>query len=358
MPFLNANLSKSHHYETFKQSCVTLLNLLINDIELAELPMLANNVINKNFLVKRSQQRGFLTSALVSVTSLAYSALSPSIDLANKMERNEVHSKKSKIDLELEEMEGRNRFSPKFKRPEPLYPGHIPLDGCEKLVLFAGSSFGALLHPERNEFIVALGETSATTAFLTRLRNDMLNDPDGRQILKDRPYITSDSLHLDTLKTYPENSFGRCYYNWLVRENCTPDSRVDVRFINDEELAFVFQRYRQCHDFYHALLGIPVWREGEIALKFFEYLNIGIPFGGLGALFAPWNVRRPSERERLFNVYYPWALKTADHCRKNLINVYWEKIMNKNVDELRKELNIEVPPDMRMLRKKQKHQKK
>lgn len=321
--------------------------------------MLTTTSIHKGStcLIKNVQHRGFITSALISLASVGYSVIAPSIKLADQMERNEVHAKKSKNDLELEKIEKEKRLAPRFKRPHPLYPGHIPLYNFEKALLFFGSSIGAFFHPERNEFIVALGETTATKGFLTRLRNDMLNDPDGRQILKDRPYITSDYLNLDKLKNYPDNSFGKCYYNWLVREHCTPDSRVDVKFIDDEELAFVFQRYRQCHDFYHALLGIPVWREGEIALKFYEYLNIGVPFGGLGALFAPWNVKRPSERERLFNVYYPWALKTAYRCKKNLINIYWEKIMDKDVDEIRKELNIEVPPDMRTLRKSQKHKK-
>jgi ubiquinone biosynthesis protein COQ4 len=304
------------------------------------------------------QQRTFIKGALMSLATTAYSAVAPSIELANKMERNEVHSVKSANEIELERMDQKKKLLgilPKsFERPTKLYPNHIPLYNYEKLMLFFGSSIGAFLHPERNEFIVALGESTATTGFLTRLRNDMLDDPVGRQILKDRPYITSDYLNLEKLSKYPEGSFGKCYYDWLIREHCSPDERVDVKFIDDEELAFVFQRYRQCHDFYHALVGIPVFREGEIALKFFEYLNIGVPFAGLGALFAPWNVKKAAERERLFKVYYPWALRNAYHCKKNLINVYWEKIMEKNVNDIRRELNIELPPDMRTLRKQYK----
>ncbi|GAV29975.1 hypothetical protein PMKS-003481 [Pichia membranifaciens] len=301
------------------------------------------------------QQRQFVKPVLYAAASLVYSAVAPSIDLANKMERNEVHVKKTLNEIELEKHDKLKKSGvPKsFKRPPKLYPNHVPLFTYEKLLLFLGSSIGAFLHPERNEFIVALGESTATKGFLLKLRSDMLHDPVGREILKERPYITSEHLHLDKLKSYPENSFGKCYHDWLIREHCSPDTRVDVKFIDDEELAYIFQRYRQCHDFYHALIGLPVFREGEIALKLFEYLNIGIPFGGLGAIFAPWNVKKSSERERLFQVYYPWALKNAYHCKKNLINIYWEKILEKDVDELRRELNIELPPDMRTLRKKQ-----
>mgnify|MGYP004707884387 FL=1 len=307
-----------------------------------------NNINNINTNIRTIiQKRNFIKPLLLSLSTIAYSSIYQSTTLANKIENNELHSNKSKNEIELEKLSTR-KF---FKRPPKLYENHIPTYTYEKMLMFIGSSIGAFLHPERNEFIVTLGESTATTNFLINLRNEMLNDSIGREILKDRPYITSNILNLEKLKTYPENSFGKCYYNWLIRENCSPDTRVDVKFIDDEELAFVFQRYRQCHDFYHALIGLPIFREGEIALKFFEYLNIGIPFAGLGSIFAPWNVKKQIERERLFKIYYPWALKTAYHCKKNLINVYWEKIMDKDVNELRRELNITPPPDMRSLRK-------
>jgi len=31
-----------------------------------------------------------------------------------------------------------------------------------------------------------------------------------------------------------------------------------VRFVDDEELAYVAQRYREIHDFTHALLGMSI----------------------------------------------------------------------------------------------------
>ncbi len=273
--------------------------------------------------------------------------LGNSIRLADQLENDEVDQNITKGELELKE---NKTVKPRFERPPKNYPNHVPLYAYEKAAMFLFSSIGALLHPEKNQYIVALGESTAIPPYLRWLRKQMLEDETGRQILKDRPYITSETLHMDRLKKYPENSFGKVYYEWLLRENVSPDTRVNVKFIDDEELAFVFQRYRQCHDFYHALTGLPIAREGEIAVKFFEFLNIGIPFAGMGALFAPLNLKK-HQRERLLSVYYPWAIDTAAHCKKNLINVYWEKIMDKDVDELRAELGITKPPDMRKLRK-------
>ncbi|OWB54877.1 hypothetical protein B5S28_g737 [[Candida] boidinii] len=292
-----------------------------------------------------SSKRTFVLSALTGAFSVGNYILGNDIKLANQMENGELHRPKSDNEEELKKLD-----KPLFERPTPNYEGHVPLHPVEKLATFVGSSIGAFLHPEENKYIVALGESTAFPFVLRNLRNEMLSDPVGRQILRERPRMTSTSLDLDYLKSLPDNTMGKTYVKWLEREHCSPDTRVQVRFIDDEELAYVFQRYRECHDFYHSITDLPIVREGEIAVKFFEFLNLGIPFAGMGALFAPFNVKRPDERERLFKIYYPWALKTSANC-KSLINVYWEKVMERDVSELRAELGIELPPNMRELRK-------
>ncbi|ODV93032.1 hypothetical protein PACTADRAFT_47780 [Pachysolen tannophilus NRRL Y-2460] len=279
--------------------------------------------------------------------------------LADKMSRGELHKPKTSFQKYQEEETlkssqlDQQQQQGYFTRPAKNYPDHIPLYNFEKLLLIFGSSVGAFLDPSRNEFIVGLGESTALPWFLNNLRRQMLSDAVGRQILKDRPHMTSTSLNLEELRNkYPKNSIGHAYIMWLDREGVSPDTREKVRYIDDEELAFIFRRYRECHDFYHTITGLPIVREGEIALKCFEFLNLGIPMAGLGALFAPWNTSA-KQRSRLFNIYYPWAFKNGLHC-KPLINVYWEKILDRDIDEFRKEINLEKPPDLRELRKQQK----
>ena len=46
------------------------------------------------------------------------------------------------------------------------------------------------------------------------------------------------------------------------------------------------QRYRECHDFYHAIVNMPVSVEYEVAVKAFEFANLGIPMTGLGAALS------------------------------------------------------------------------
>ncbi|KAG2421465.1 ubiquinone biosynthesis protein COQ4 [Aspergillus terreus] len=242
-----------------------------------------------------------------------------------------------------------------FSRPQPKYPGHVPLNAIERGALAVGSAVGALMNPRRADLIAACGEATATPYFIYRLRDAMLSDPTGRQILRDRPRITSTTLPLTYLRSLPENSVGRTYAAWLDREGVSPDTRDEVKYIDDEECAYVMQRYRECHDFYHAVTGLPIFVEGELALKAFEFLNTLIPMTGL-SMFAAVRLK-PAERERLFSIYLPWAVRSGLGS-KELICVYWEKILEKDVNELRRELGIERPPDMREIRRMIREQKK
>ncbi|KAJ5110908.1 Coenzyme Q biosynthesis Coq4 [Penicillium argentinense] len=245
-----------------------------------------------------------------------------------------------------------------LNRPKPNYPGHVPLTTIERGALAVGSALGSLVNPRRADLIAALGEATATPYFIYRLRNAMLSDPTGRRILRDRPRITSQTLSMAHLRTLPENSVGRTYAAWLDREGVSPDTRDNVQYIDDEECAYVMQRYRECHDFYHAVTGLPIFVEGELALKALEFLNTLLPMTGL-SLFAFVRMK-PAEKERFLSLHLPWAVRSGLGS-KELINVYWEEVLEKDVDELRAELNIERPPDLReirkMIRRQQKEQK-
>jgi ubiquinone biosynthesis protein COQ4 len=127
----------------------------------------------------------------------------------------------------------------------------------------------------------------------------------------------------------------------------SPDTRSPVRYIDDYECAYIMQRYRECHDFYHALVGLPVVREGEVALKAFEFANTVLPMTLL-SLAAVTTMKR-TEQARFFQIYLPWALKNGLQC-ENLINIYWEEELAGDVHELRQRLKVNSPPDMRYLR--------
>lgn len=182
----------------------------------------------------------------------------------------------------------------------------------------------------------------------------MLSSSTGRRILRDRPRINSQTMSVEKLRTLPENTVGFAYSSWLDREGVGPDTRDSVQYIDNEECAYVMQRYRECHDFYHAITGLPVMVEGEVALKAFEFANTLLPMTGL-SMFAVGKLK-PTQRLRFWNVYLPWALNNGLRS-KEIINVYWEEELESNVDALRKKLGIERPPDLRKLKKLLKEKK-
>jgi ubiquinone biosynthesis protein COQ4 len=235
-----------------------------------------------------------------------------------------------------------------LNRPPPNYPGHVPLTWLERGALALGSAFGSLRNPYRHDLIAALGEASAKPYFVSRLRRAMLANPTGRRILKDRPRITSQSMRLEELRQYPENTVGRAYAAWLDKEGVTPDTRDPVRYIDDPEEAYVMQRYRETHDFTHAITGLPVIIEGELAVKAFEFTNTLLPMTALSLVAI---VRlKPHERQRFFEIYLPWALKNGLQAEE-VLNVYWEEELETEVDVLRERLGIEKPPDLREIRR-------
>ncbi|KXJ93711.1 coenzyme Q biosynthesis protein Coq4-domain-containing protein [Microdochium bolleyi] len=250
---------------------------------------------------------------------------------------------------------GQSRHFSVLNRPQPNYPGHVPLTRLEKAAMAVGSGVMSFLNPWRGDLIAIFGETTASPYFIERLRRAMLLSPTGRRILRDRPRITSSSLNLPYLRTLPSSTVGGTYVAWLDREGVSPDTRSSVRYIDDEECAYVMQRYRESHDFYHALTGLPVVREGEVALKAFEFANTVLPMTGMSVFSVA--TLKPAERKRFWTVYGPWALKNGLRAGE-VINVYWEEEMETDVEELRRRLGIEQPPDLRNIRKREREERK
>lgn len=254
------------------------------------------------------------------------------------------------------------RFFSVLNRPAPNYEGHVPLTKVERAGLAVGSALMSLYDPRRHgmyillnglyrliiiDMVAACGEATATPYFIYRLRDAMLADPTGRRILRDRPRISSQTLSVDYLRSLPKDSVGGAYMAWLDAEGVSPDTRDPVQYIDDEECAYVMQRYRECHDFSHAITGLPVIIEGELALKAFEFANTLLPMTGL-SLFAVTKLK-PAQKERFWGTYLPWAIYNGTKA-KDTINVYWEEQLERNVDDLRAELGIEKPVDLRALR--------
>mmetsp|Transcript_12910 Transcript_12910/g.16596 ORF Transcript_12910/g.16596 Transcript_12910/m.16596 type:complete len:260 (+) Transcript_12910:124-903(+) len=224
-----------------------------------------------------------------------------------------------------------------------LYKGHYPTNPLQRIFLTAYSAVSALNDPEKGEMVATLGEVTGEIA-LKRLKTVMLNDPEGAKLLQDKPEINEQTVDLQRLSTLPLNTFGRAYSDFMGGHGFSPDSRTPVRFVDDEELAYIMLRYRQVHDFWHVLSGLPPTVVGEITLKWVELLQTGLPVCALSAAFGPLSLT-PDERTLLRQRYLPWALRTGRRV-KPLINVHYEKYFETPLEDFRNGLGMQKAPDM------------
>lgn len=112
--------------------------------------------------------------------------------------------------------------------PGANYPTHVPLSGAQNALLAVGSGLvGVMDYANRPDLIATLSESTAAS-FLPRLHQAMGAHPEGRQILRDRPVVSSESVDLDFLRRLKRGTVGREYVEWLDRDGITPDSREVV----------------------------------------------------------------------------------------------------------------------------------
>ena len=132
--------------------------------------------------------------------------------------------------------------------------------------------------------------------------------------------------------------FHTRYYDWLTSNGVTPDTRAMVTYVEDSELAYVIQRYREIHDFYHVILQQNIDLLGETVVKAFEAVQTQLPMCYLGIIGGVPNIPG-HERKDYFTKYLPWALRVGAQS-KLFLNYKFEDMLNEDIDSVRKELNF------------------
>jgi ubiquinone biosynthesis protein COQ4 len=267
--------------------------------------------------------------------------------------------------------------------------------------------------PTRADAVAAVGELTGRVS-LAQLRQVMQDHAVGRQILRDRPMVTKATIPYNELMAQARDiqtklfqcnnnfekatilndvTFGQAYGLFLLEHGFDPDARDPVLFLKDHDdtddaaLWYVMVRYRQCHDFWHVLTGLPPTVVGELGLKWLELFDTGLPSTALactvGSVWATrpkrdtaattlssllsWPFQVPTAQQRhdvhvIWNVYLPWARRisrrwqdaatTGVGARDNgnvtacLMNVYYEKEWDTPLVELRARLHLEAAPNV------------
>ena len=226
-----------------------------------------------------------------------------------------------------------------------MYPGKITTSSASRVWIACTSASRALADPRRADEVARLGEVTGRVA-LENLRASLRATADGRALLAARPLIGSASplLQPDALLAHPRGSFGRAYGEFMRTHGFDADERAAVTLVDgDEELAWVMTRYRQVHDLWHVLCGLPPSVLGELALKWFELVQTRLPVAGLSAVVGPLSLHSWEERRLLARVYVPWAAR-AGRRAVPLMGGWYERHLEMPLDERRRITRVEPAP--------------
>ena len=238
-----------------------------------------------------------------------------------------------------------------------------PLSPLQRVATLIHSSLTALNDPTRADAVAAVGEVTGSYA-LSKILAEMESNKVGRRILNERPIVDESianqakelmstrniNFHnpINAQRNDKSISFGIAYATFLQTHKFNPNERSSVRYISDPNLSYVMTRYRQCHDYWHVLTGLPPTVLGELALKWLELIQTGLPLAALsatgGALGLTSGLSK-LEREILLTVYLPWAIRVGGNMKPySLMCVYYEEELETDLCTLRERMGIEVAP--------------
>lgn len=218
-----------------------------------------------------------------------------------------------------------------------------PLPPLGRFALTLGSAAVALANPARADLVALVGDlTSGPT--LRLLVNRMRSSDEGREMLESLSplrFPEGGSAALPTLRDLPDGTLGREYARFMDKRGFNPEGRPEVRFVEDEQHRWVLQRYRDVHDLWHVLTGMPTTFLGELAQKWFEAAQTGLPVAVMGALTGP--VRLNSkDRMVLMTDLAPWAV-SCGRGAEDLLAIKYEIYLETDLDILRKRWRVYVP---------------
>jgi hypothetical protein len=215
-----------------------------------------------------------------------------------------------------------------------FYPIKTDMERLSKMVV---SSYNGLRDPDDGNHFSELTDLSSMNT-LRWIKIKMENSEEGRKILNTKPRVSIETLNFDKLKVFNKNTLGYQYYKYMVSNNFSPDERPIAKYIPDIELAYICQRFKETHDFYHVLLDYGRTIPDEIAIKWFEALHLRLPSSSIASIFGSLKLS-PSELITLYSKHLPHIIHNSEKC-KFVLSFYFEERLEQNIDELRDEMRI------------------
>lgn len=200
--------------------------------------------------------------------------------------------------------------------------------------------------PERTEWVFVIIQ-ALSGADNARNSTKMKKTAAGRDLLARQPEILDVLCDTERLKAMPLGSLGRTYYEFLAVENLSAEGLVAASDINriDRETTpegeWMGKRLRDTHDLWHVLSGYGRDRLGELCLLAFSYPQTGTRGFAFIAMMGALRARKLIPGVPV--VKAAWEAYKAGRKATWLPAVEFEKLMERPVVELRRELGIPAP---------------
>ena len=161
-----------------------------------------------------------------------------------------------------------------------------------------------------------------------------------RELLRDRPELSSHHVDFDALRALPETTLGGAYVRHLDGNHITADYQAAAtQYIDDPDMAYLMRRFRQTHDVWHALLGIGITGHEEVLTHWFSWGQLRLP---VSAMIMVLGTMKHLVLERRWGTLRHSALEAyrAGRDAAPLLGVYWERLWDQPLDQVRARFGV------------------
>lgn len=198
------------------------------------------------------------------------------------------------------------------------------------------------LNPTNIEPIFKLGTLRDHKSF-SLAKDKIMADPEMAAMVKEQ-FLMKEKIDVDALSKLPAGTLGNEFARFITERNLKVDFYKEYNDSMNDDFAYARKRCPQTHDIWHVVIGVDAEPLGEMKICAFYVAQIRSPFNalyvGIGLFVALF--KKPEMLEQFFEaVTEGWLLgKKA----KPLFAQKWEHLWEKNLAELRTELNLPAIP--------------
>jgi ubiquinone biosynthesis protein COQ4 len=174
-----------------------------------------------------------------------------------------------------------------------------------------------------------------------RVLAEMAGTDEYRELLRDRPELSSAQVDYDALRALPATTLGGAYVRHLDGNHITADYQAaPTQHVDDPDMAYLMRRFRQTHDVWHALLGLGITGHEEVIIHWFSWGQLRLP---VSALIMVFGTMKHLVLERRWGALRHSALEAyrAGRDARPLLGVYWERMWDHPLDQVRARVGVQ-----------------